>query len=1126
MDNDNFLPKIATLLENVKSNISIINNLKEHFKTLLSHNIIHIIKYSDIVDKLKFLNSESVKQSKILKLLEQITLIGELEDNSENYFNFNFNNRELIITKIKTVKNNSKTIFEELVKIIYDYGYLSISLFLNTTNKDLFEKYNNNINLKISSFEKFFQIIKVDKKNIDFKDDVCLKINNISPEPIKKLQKLAIMDKLDIEIVDDDKLKINLIYELNKACIQIEIADTIYIFDGYFKEDTFNEIYQEEMFEKKYNNIQQQILVNNSDTKFKSFFKEYMGQLSIKDFIVCDEEQILDKIKKMYSFSNKINRMSLIDILNDFVEKDLYQKRDVIIVLLLDENNLESIIDDLYDKELFENIVMPGEDDTNIKKIDIENQIKKSDSNSKDNIPNISNIPNIPNIPENINSNDDSDEFKNKKNNKKTKIDDKFKNPLPLVKFNKATATRYSINSIMRNFDTTNEYKNLKSILSNSKKILNANILMDFLRNSILKFAEYDNFINSIHWNYRKKIFARSISDSKSKSTEEVTWETKISLLDITNKSKEKVNEKIKEVRSSRDNSKAESFVESFFRIPFGKYIKEDIFVRSANSDIKMKRLVDLINSYITNPDDKIFVSDSLEKLKQKTITSRLIHDIENFYWDFLEEKNNINKEKQNYMEKVDKILEDAIYGHKESKREIKRLIAQWMGGKMEGAVIGFHGPPGVGKTCFAKKGVSKCLFDSEGNPRPFCILQLGGATDGSILEGHSYTYVGAKPGRLVEFLQETKCMNPIIYFDELDKVSETEKGKEIIDVLIHLTDKSQNKEIFDKYFSGIELDFSKAIIIFSYNDASKVNRILRDRITEIKINPLTKADKVVITKKYTLPEITDELNYNCILSDELVEYIIDTYTLEPGVRKLNEKLYEIFREINLRILENPNININLNQELIDEILTRHYKVKPYKIHSKPEVGLVNGLYASTIGLGGITLIQLKKILTASTNIPLELTGKQGDVMKESMSCAKTLALNLLTSEEKQSLQTELKSNPFGLHIHCPDGATPKDGPSAGITITTGIYSLLTNKPIRNDIAMTGEVDLQGNVKAIGGLDAKINGAIKAGVKLVIFPKENEQDWEKILKEKALNGDIEIYMAETIDQVIQKAIIL
>ena len=694
-----------------------------------------------------------------------------------------------------------------------------------------------------------------------------------------------------------------------------------------------------------------------------------------------------------------------------------------------------------------------------------------------------------------------------------------------MVRLNKATATRYSINSIMRNFDTTNEIKNLSSILANSKKILNANVLMDFLKNSIFKTIEYDNFKNSIHWNLRKKIFARSAIDSKPKNTEEVSWETKLSIMDVSDKAKDKVNEKIKEATSSKENTKAETFVESFFKIPFGKFIREDIFIKSENSNIKIKKFIDQINKFISDSKDKIYASDSLEQLKQKTLQYRLLNDIDNIYYDLVDEKTKINKEKQYYMDKVDTILDDAVYGHKESKREIKRLVAQWMSGKMEGAILGFHGPPGVGKTCFAKKGIAKCLFDTEGNPRPFCIFQLGGATDGSILEGHSYTYVGAKPGRLVEFLQETKCMNPIIYFDELDKVSETEKGKEIIDILIHLTDKSQNSTLFDKYFSGIDLDFSKCIIIFSYNDASKVNRILRDRITEIKINPLKKNEKLHITKNYTFKEIDEELNFNCVMDEELIEYIIDTYTFEAGVRKLNEKFYQIFREINLRVLENPKFNLKINKDLVDEILSSHYKMKHYQIHSEPKVGLVNGLYASTVGLGGITLIQIKKILTTSSNIQLELTGQQGDVMKESMSCAKTLALNLLNSEEKQATTEELKSTPFGLHIHCPDGATPKDGPSAGITITTGIYSVLTGKKIRNDIAMTGEVDLFGNVKAIGGLDAKINGAIKAGVKLVIFPKENEQDWDKIIKDKLLDGEIEFYMAETIDQVISKAII-
>ena len=1114
MDNGGNFLKITITLENVKLNINTINNLKEHLKVLLSDNLITQNKFNDLMDKLKFLTTESNGQLKSLQILEQFNSFPDIDNpNSIDFV--------LIQTKIDTIKSNSIVISDELNKMIYEYGYTSISSTLNLLEKTLWEKNKINLLNKLSLIEKFFRVIKVDKKyscSSNSKNDVGLKIKNISIDPVKKLPSFSKKNNIEIndfDSNDDEKVKINLIYELNKAMVEIELDDLVYILNGYFKEDTFNEIYQNEIFEIKYKNIQRRFLKNyeNPDSRVKNFFREYMGQLSVKDFVVSDDTFIAQKIKNKYTLSVKMNRMSIVELLNEFVEKDLYHKRDIVILLLLDDTNLESMIDDfLIDK----NISEPKENSESDDKITIKIIDVNNDSDDK-------NINDINGIDSNEVSNPESIEEQEEKNKNKTNV---FKNPLPLVKFNKATATRYSINSIMKNFDSNNEMKNLTSVLANSKKILNANVLMDFLRNGSLKSNEYENFKNSIHWVCRKKIFAKSIQDTRGKTKEEeLSWETKLSFMEISEKAKDKVNEKIKEVRTSRDNSKAESFIESFFKIPFGKFIKEDIFIKSSNSDIKMKKLVDRINLFITDKDKQIHVSNTLGQLKQKTLDTRLTHDIENCYLDLIEEKKKINKDKQDYLDKVDKILEDAIYGHKESKREIKRLVAQWMGGRMEGTVLGFYGPPGVGKTCFAKKGIAKCLFDADGNPRPFCILQLGGATDGSILEGHSYTYVGAKPGRLVEFLQETKCMNPIIYFDELDKVSETEKGKEIIDILIHLTDKSQNKELFDKYFSGIELDFSKCIIIFSYNDASKVNRILRDRITEIKINPLTKSDKLVITKRYTLKEISGELNYECELSDELVEYIIDTYTMEPGVRKLNEKLYEIFREINLRILENPFETIFIDRNLVDEILTRHYKVKHYKIHLKPQVGLINGLYASTIGLGGITLIQLKKILTTSTNIPLELTGQQGDVMKESMSCAKTLALNLLTNEERESISNEIKTTPFGLHIHCPDGATPKDGPSAGITITTGIYSILTNKPVRNDIAMTGEVDLLGNVKAIGGLDAKINGAIKAGVKLVIFPKENEQDWEKIVKEKALNGEIEIYMAETIDQVIAKAII-
>ena len=186
---------------------------------------------------------------------------------------------------------------------------------------------------------------------------------------------------------------------------------------------------------------------------------------------------------------------------------------------------------------------------------------------------------------------------------------------------------------------------------------------------------------------------------------------------------------------------------------------------------------------------------------------------------------------------------------------------------------------------------------------------------------------------------------------------------------------------------------------------------------------------------------------------------------------------------------------------------------------------MINGLYATTDGLGGLIVIQVQKTLSNNPKIELELTGQQGDVMKESMLCAKTLAINLLNDNEKNKFYDEIKNKPFGLHIHCPDTATPKDGPSAGIAITTAIYSVLTNKLIKNDYAMTGEVDLMGNAKAIGGLEYKILGAIKAGVKHIIVPEENRQDYDKIIQKNNFEITAQIYFVKTIKDVLEKIII-
>ena len=193
------------------------------------------------------------------------------------------------------------------------------------------------------------------------------------------------------------------------------------------------------------------------------------------------------------------------------------------------------------------------------------------------------------------------------------------------------------------------------------------------------------------------------------------------------------------------------------------------------------------------------------------------------------------------YMENVETILDKSVYGHLEAKRQIQRIIGQWINGTNSGHCFGFEGPPGVGKTSLAKKGISICLKDFNGKSRPFSFIAMGGSCNGSVLEGHSYTYVGSTWGKIVDILIDSKCMNPIIFIDELDKISKTENGKEIIGILTHLTDATQNDEFADKYFAGIKFDLSKVLFIFSYNDYNLLDPILADRIHRVKFRHLSK---------------------------------------------------------------------------------------------------------------------------------------------------------------------------------------------------------------------------------------------------------------------------------------------
>jgi ATP-dependent Lon protease len=469
-----------------------------------------------------------------------------------------------------------------------------------------------------------------------------------------------------------------------------------------------------------------------------------------------------------------------------------------------------------------------------------------------------------------------------------------------------------------------------------------------------------------------------------------------------------------------------------------------------------------------------------------------------------------------NNLTNVNKILEESVHGHKKAKRQIERIIGQWITGKQSGYCFGFEGPPGVGKTSLARKGLSKCLICDGDKSRPFSFIALGGSSNGSTLAGHSYTYVGSTWGRIVDILMETKCMNPIIFIDELDKVSKTEQGKEIIGILTHLIDSTQNESFQDKYFSGIELNLSNALFIFSYNDPASIDKILLDRIHRVKFDNLTLFDKLKIAKSYLIPEINSTIGIDNIVSfsDNVLKYIINNYTYESGVRKLKQILYEIVSEINLIVLERNDIELSIPIILTeDDIKYVYLKDRHEIIHKKipdaSKVGLINGLWANALGMGGIIPIEIS-FFPSKTFLEFKLTGLQGDVMKESMNVAKTLAWKLTkTNTQKKLIKNFEKLNLQGVHIHCPEGSVPKDGPSAGTAITIALYSLFNDKKIKNTIAITGEINLQGSVTAIGGLDLKILGGIRDGVTHFIYPKSNEKDFKKFFEKKENKENID-----------------
>jgi len=533
-----------------------------------------------------------------------------------------------------------------------------------------------------------------------------------------------------------------------------------------------------------------------------------------------------------------------------------------------------------------------------------------------------------------------------------------------------------------------------------------------------------------------------------------------------------------------------------------------------SNDDVDYKKQI-LIHAYMPEKIKQI----ALEKVSEMKGNNNdyykqllFVTTLLKFPWNTSIESNPQMEEPIKYFNTIEENLNKKIYGHEKAKEQFILQIARWItnpNGK--GYTIGLAGPPGVGKTLLAK---------SIGNilNLPFIQITLGGQNDGELLHGHGYTYSGAQPGMIIKKLAEVGKSRCIIYFDELDKCTARHGINEISSILIHLTDPNMNQTFQDRFFQGIDFPLHNCIFMASYNDSSLIDPILLDRFVEISVLPYTINDKLNIIKNFIMPEIITEigLKKNIIISDEIIKRAIFEYTNEAGVRDIKHKLELILMKINKDVLINKlnDDEINLSWDDFKKYLDEK-SYKSEKVHDKPEVGIINGLYATTSGKGGIVPIQIMP-LYGEKNFILKLTGSLGDVMKESIQCAYTAAINYL-STNGHDVNKILEKYSSGFHIHAPCGATPKDGPSAGGAFTLAFISILLNKQIDNKSGITGEVDLTGKITKIGGLISKVQGAKIAGIKRIFISQENTEDAEEIKnKYPEIINDMEIVFVNKI----------
>ena len=453
-------------------------------------------------------------------------------------------------------------------------------------------------------------------------------------------------------------------------------------------------------------------------------------------------------------------------------------------------------------------------------------------------------------------------------------------------------------------------------------------------------------------------------------------------------------------------------------------------------------------------------------------------------------------------------ILKNEHYGLEKVKERITETISvQLMTGKTGSNIICLAGPPGTGKTSIAKS-------IARATGRSFVRISLGGIRDEADIRGHRRTYLGSMPGRIVKALMEAGTNNPLILLDEIDKMASDMRG-DPASALLEVLDSEQNKSFKDHYLE-IPFDLSDVMFVATANDMSTVSAPLADRMEIIEIPSYTREEKFHIAKEHLVPKQLAEHGLSKTklkINDDSIYYVIDNYTKEAGVRGLERKIAAICRKADKAFISENKKSMTISPKKVERMLgAKKYTEDIYM--EKDSVGIVNGLAWTAVG--GVLLPVEAAVMKGKGRI--QLTGSLGDVMQESAKIAISYAR---TQSEKYGYDGDFVEN-SDIHIHAPEGAVPKDGPSAGVTMTTALISALSGKKVRKDVAMTGEITLHGNVLPIGGLREKTMAAYKAGMKTVIVPFKNKSDMEEV--DNTVKDNVEFVFAKTLDDVLSTAL--